>query len=462
MPQRMPHDTTRARSLRRLLEEHAESNGGVDRLPKQKIVVKGKASVQPVYTVATDQLLFNAANGRIKAEVFDKESELGRKLDHYDSTDQEVIANLLLSIRQDENEKIRKDIVKNGQLTPRIVTCDGIVINGNRRKALLEQLHLETGEDKYRHMEVQVLPADIDKAEIWLIEAGVQMSASQQLDYSPINNLLKLKEGVLAGLELHRMAARIYGVSEVRIQDDLERLDLIDQYLEQYLGKPGRYHLVNGLNEHFIDLQNILSWVKSPRGNVKRDWEWDESDINELKLVAFVYIRMRMPHMRIRGLRELFALESSWSELRKTLDTKTTQTEEEHEESDGAEEDFDESDDNGECDEDLDSGPESTSDAEDKRQEEVWRRSQSESLKRVYEDAKEQEQVIKDRQRPLALARRALRNIEAIPDESELDDEIDSVLAKIILTTNRLRKLARPHRVSRPKKKRRPRIKSKT
>ena len=50
---------------------------------------------------------------------------------------------------------------------------------------------------------------------------------------------------------------------------DLERLNLIDEYLEDFIEKPQRYYLVDGLNEHFINLQKILDWANNPRGRVR-------------------------------------------------------------------------------------------------------------------------------------------------------------------------------------------------
>ncbi|GAI06379.1 unnamed protein product, partial [marine sediment metagenome] len=172
-----------------------------------------------------------------------------------------IIKDLLLSIRKDENEKVKADLAKKGQIRPGIITCDGIVINGNRRKALLEELYAEAGLEKYKYLEVHVLPSDITKSELWLIEAGIQMSTPQQLDYSPINNLLKLKEGILSGLRIEDMAARIYGVTAEKIKVDIERLDLIDEYLKDFIVKPGKYYLVRYLRPFNIRIMDSISFA---------------------------------------------------------------------------------------------------------------------------------------------------------------------------------------------------------
>jgi hypothetical protein len=429
--------------IREHLKRQEEDKGGQHLLPKSKIIIKGQAQLAPIYRLALDDLAYHKGNGRIKAEVLEKEAELGRELNIADKADQKIIRELLLSIRVEENEKIKADLKKNGQINPGIITSDGIVINGNRRKALLEDLYQETGIDQYNYLDVQVLPSDINKAELWLIEAGIQLSAPQQLDYSPINHLLKLKEGIAAGLEIERMASRIYGVSKEKIEEDLKRLDLIDEYLGDFVCKGGRYHLVRGLNEHFINLQIILDWAEHPRGAVRRDWQPDENDIEELKIVGFYYIRMKMPHLRIRELRDLFAMKDSWKEVKKALNVKNELTAEEREnltipiqppKTDDEEEDLEAT--------SEDPSLLTTSEGRDMQEEAVWKDARKDQLKTFFQDGKERIQISKDKERPLTLARRALKFIEAIPDDRARlqEPQMDHVLGKIIARTNILRK----------------------
>src|SRR5438552_2843375 len=129
MPTTMPHDPVRKKMIRAHLKEQEDTAGGKDALPKEKLTVKGKSERVPVYELPVRDLAFNKANGRIKAEVLEKEAELGRSLKPESIDDQKIIMSILLSIRQDENEKIREDLQKYGQTRPGIITCDGIVIN---------------------------------------------------------------------------------------------------------------------------------------------------------------------------------------------------------------------------------------------------------------------------------------------------------------------------------------------
>lgn len=450
-----PYDKTRYRAIRQLQERMEADAGGKDRLPNAKLMVKGQVQRAPIYRFPLRELLFNKTNGRIRSEVLARESQLGRTLDMSTEEDQTEIKKLLLAIRPDENEKIKQDLRKNGQLQPGIVTCDGVVINGNRRKALLEELYNETHEEKYQYLEVHVLPSHITKAEIWLIEAGIQLSAPQQLDYSPINNLLKLCEGVNSGIDVADMATRIYGMKEEKLREDLARLDLMDEYLEDYLEKKGRYYLLEGRNEHFIDLQGILKWVERPRGAVPKDWDPDKSDVNELKLVAFQYIRAHFSHWRIRELRDLFSIKSSWEELKRSLDAQaeTTLGGGESSSVDVVAEGEELEDEDGDV-----PAPAITTTLEetDFREERSWRARNTETLKEHFESAKEQQQIHKDSLAPLALARRALRNLFGIRTDSQGFDEpeLDDVFRDIIQTVNDLRRYHKKGRVQTKKGKR--------
>jgi hypothetical protein len=435
----MPYDHGRAQAIRELTKLQEDDARGSNLLTS-KLIIKGTVVSSPIYHFRLSQLNYNKANGRIKAEVSEFEAQRGRLLNMEFDSDMQIIKQILLSIRKDENEKILEDLKKNGQLQPGIVTCDGIIINGNRRHALLDQLFNQTHDDRFNCLDAHVLPADITKSEIWLIEAGIQLSTPQQLDYSPINHLLKLREGVDSGLEVSEMAQRIYGVDENKLSRDLDRLSLIDEYLDEYLQKPGRYHLIGGLAEHFIDLQNILDWIKNPRGPVHRDWESTIRDINELKLVAFYFIRAKFPHLRIRDLRNLFCRHASWIILREVLNIKdTTEIEDNYpiEDTAGDEEDFE-----------VESSGDSVEIVgpiieQDRIVEREWKQKVEGHLKNDFEEAMEQQNIERHKEKPLSLARKALRHLEGIPKRSAdlTDPAIDKVLSQIISCVNGLRKI---------------------
>lgn len=440
----MPFDPTKRKIIQDYMKQEEEDAGDKDKLRQDKFEVKGKVDLAPIYQFNHTELAFNKANGRIHAEAIEKEAELGRSLDIWNKDDQKIVKGLLLSIRKEENEKIKTDLAKKGQIRPGIITCDGIVINGNRRKALLDEIYEETGEEKYKYLEAHVLPSNITKSELWLIEAGIQMSAPQQLDYSPINNLLKLKEGVSSGLRIEDMASRIFGVTAEKIRTDLKRLELIDEYLNEFLDKPGKYYLVKGLAEHFIDLQNILEWTENPRVLNRIDWGPEENDINELKLVAFYYIRAGYPHLRVRDLRKIFTMKKPWENVRQAIALKPNLEVTELKQAGlGLESDTDEVDDEYYDEREDDDGTQTLIEKRDKQEEVVWKSVRKKKLKAFFEEAKEQQNIIEYTAKPIALLKRAYNNLKAIPTDSKLltDPDMDGICRDIISTTNSIRKI---------------------
>lgn len=442
----MPFDPTKKKIIQDYMKREEEDAGGKDKLRQDKFEVKGEVYLAPIYKFSHTELAFNKANGRIHAEAIEEEVELGRSLDIWNKGDQKIIQGLLLSMDRDANEKIKTDLAKKGQIRPGIITCDGIVINGNRRKALLDEIYEETGEEKYKYLEAHVLPSNITKSELWLVEAGIQMSAPQQLDYSPINNLLKLKDGILSGLRIEDMASRIYGMTAQKIRTDLERLDLIDEYLKDFVSKPGKYYLVKGFAEHFINLQKILAWAENPRARNRIDWGPEENDINELKLVCYYYIREGFAHLRIRDLQGIFAKKDPWKNVRQAIDLNPNLEDKERTQAGlELESDTDEIDDvdNDEL-EDVD-GTQTLIEKRDMQEEAVWRSVRKKKLKAFFEEAKEQLNIIEYTAKPIALLNRAYNNLKAIPTEPKLltDPDMDDICRDIISITNSIRKIIR-------------------
>jgi hypothetical protein len=226
---------------------------------KQKVEINGKIKFLDSYMLPISLLQYNHDNRRFNLEIQEHESNIGRKLNPTDREDVKTIKELLL---QDsiEAKKLKDDLKQLGeQREVAAITHDGIVVNGNRRMASIEQLHDEEPTGKWDELWVVRLPEDISEKDLWKIEAGLQLSKDKVADYGPINNLLMIKEGKKAGLSFPEIAATMYGWSEKQVKSDLDRLDLIDTFL-QFFGQPNNYGLIKKfrLHEHFIDLQKGL------------------------------------------------------------------------------------------------------------------------------------------------------------------------------------------------------------
>lgn len=266
---------------------------------KQPIILSGQKHFLDVFRLPINILAFNIRNGRFAAELRAREKQLGRQLDALSSDDELIIRDLLIHLDPAATKMLKEDLKELGQTDPGIITHDGFVINGNRRMAILQILHSEHPTGQFEYLEAQRLPRDVSPKDLWRIEAGIQLSRDKRLEYGPVNDLLKIREGVEAGLTFAEMAATLYGVAGPdEVKDKISRLRLIDLFL-QYVGQDGEYTRVNGLVEHFINLQEFIKWLD--RQQVKKDEQ------HEWLLRAFQLIRIRVPHVEIRKLKSLYS-----------------------------------------------------------------------------------------------------------------------------------------------------------
>jgi hypothetical protein len=200
------------------------------------------------------------------------EHEHGRQLDGCEQEDAAVVREMLLRMDEDKTDILKRDIHQKGQMEPGVVTHDGVVINGNRRMAVLELLHEEEPTGKWRFLDAVRLPADISEQDLWKIEAGLQLSKDKVAEYHPVNELLKIREGIKRGLSADEVAAALYAWKVDEVKDALQRLELIDRFL-RFLVQPGNYGVVKkfGLHEYFIDIQKRLIAPAEREGETKRE-----------------------------------------------------------------------------------------------------------------------------------------------------------------------------------------------
>lgn len=404
--------TSREKEILKLIKECKEDSERMgEPLERRAIEIMGKKEVLDVYRLSISALYYNIRNGRFAAELQEKEAELGWKLDTNDADDAGIIRKILLSQKKSETEILKKDIKAKGQIDPGLITYDGQVINGNRRMAILEELFSETSNPKFEFLEVQVLPKSVDEKGLWRIEAGLQLSRDKRLDYSPINQLLKIDEGIGAGLTPTQIASTYYGkVTKSTIEKDHARLKLIQEYL-QYIGKPFQYKYFTegkGKDNHFINLQNQIEKLRKQGLN--------EGEITNAILLGYEIIHAGKKHMDVRSLAEIYLSKKAKAYAEKPL----------NEPSEGTDEDtattFEESDSDSTEDEDEDV-PEETDDEDEETEaepaatdslEEVTKKSRSKKIADAYDDAMEIVKYEKDREKPKVLINRAYNALDSI------------------------------------------------
>lgn len=275
----------------------------IDRSPETNLFVRleldGQFRVLQVFSIPIDKLTFNIRNGRFAAELRAREKALGRKLDSYAKDDAAIIQKLLLDQNEAETVVLKEDLRKHGQVEPGIITHDGAVINGNRRMAIISALSDVTKESKWEYLKVAILPPTVGDKDLWRIEAGLQFAKDFRLEYGPINELLKLREGIRCGLDAGDISATLLGrYTDKEVEARLRVLELIENYLDA-IGKPGDFAWIGKerLMEKFNSLSdNVIESLKSKS-------ELDEIELHRLSQAGFALIaKTDRTHWNIRQL----------------------------------------------------------------------------------------------------------------------------------------------------------------
>ena len=276
------------------------------KIPKtQTITLNGQNHDLETFRLPMELTVYNIKNGRFAAEYIDLVKKEG-ELDPWNSEDSKKIQQLLLEIDPKQSLILQKDLQVNGQKDPGIITHDGQVINGNRRRAALEEL-VSSGNSQFKFIEVSRLPPNVSSQDLWKIEAGIQLSRKVQLDYGPINELLKFQQGIEAGLTPLEIAKSLYGgFKESEILEKLEILKLITEYL-RFIGEPGVFNRAKGVHEQFIDLRRILETYR------KQSPSPDE--IVKFKHIAFQLFHDGITQRETRKLRNLLENAKTKQEL---------------------------------------------------------------------------------------------------------------------------------------------------
>jgi|GEM_PF-1618690 len=242
------------------LQNHSEAFLG----KREPYEIDGKRHDLDVIRLPLDLLLYSIRNGRFAAELQELEATEGRRLDPEKVKDALKIEELLLRDKA-KSDWLKWDIERVGQLQPATITFDGFIINGNRRAAILNQLHREKGDPRFTFLEAVRLPENVTSSDLWRFEAGFQLAVELKADYGPVNELLKIKEGREYGLQDQEIALILGGDNTIdSVKKKLKVLELIEDYLV-YFGQDKRYSYVEGRVEHFIDIVNITqksNWKK--------------------------------------------------------------------------------------------------------------------------------------------------------------------------------------------------------
>lgn len=288
------------------------------------ITYKGERKEFDAFLIPLEYLSYNPYNGRIGSVVksFEKQN---RPLNTDNPEDNALIEKFLWESKPDANERTLKSLLHDHQQRFGIVTSDGRIIDGNRRASILARIwhdsKIVVGKKQHtEYFKAIILPTDADKKEIIRLETTYQMAEDAKVDYAPIEKYLKASD--LKELNFsNEQIASFMGVKLPDVKMYLEVLDLMNEYLDTY-GYSGIYTALDKSEDSFQKLRSALK--NYANGGVSKMWAYNaESDVSDLKSIAFDYIRSEFDQVDFRDIfrqpnknntnTSIFASEEIWN-----------------------------------------------------------------------------------------------------------------------------------------------------
>lgn len=266
-----------------------------------------------VWSVPTDILLFRKDNGRIASDISNYEA-LNGPLDEKTDEGQAIIREFLMKKDEEANIKLSNLIEHSGQKIPAIITCDGFLINGNRRKMTIESLFEKTKDKKYLTMKVVILPGKEEEGgpptlkEIEQIENSYQLQSDGKSEYTNFDRALSIRRKIRAGMSLEEQLKAdpsLISLNEKQFKNELQKCE--DEFLgpleciDRYLNKWERNKLYSSISEgradregrwySFIPYYQLYKQLQNEKSRIKL--EVDEDEVGDVEDVAFKIIRKK-------------------------------------------------------------------------------------------------------------------------------------------------------------------------
>jgi len=270
-----------------------------------------------VWRVPISILRYRKDNGRIASDVQDYETKV-RTLRETDEADQAILADFLYEKDPEKTSILSQALLHDGQRDPAIVTCDGFLINGNRRKMVMEKLHAEFPKNQeLTYMKAVILPGVGEEGgppsliEIEKIENRYQLQSDGKSEYYGFDRALSIRRKTHLGLSLEDQlsddpkfanatkAELKKAVQEYR-RTYLEPLDCVDRYLRQFR-RSGQYRTVStGISDREGRWQAFTDYSQYAYSRVFNnpkkllEFRIEEEEIGAIEEAAFDIIRLRV------------------------------------------------------------------------------------------------------------------------------------------------------------------------
>lgn len=301
-----------------------------------------------IWYVPIDLLRYRKDNGRISSDVLHYEKSHGL-LDEKTEEAQRKIRGFLAEKDREKTKELRRSIEHDGQREPAIITCDGFLINGNRRKMVMEMLpEKHPGDQRFTTMKVVILPGKDEMGgpptllEIEQIENRYQLQSEAKAEYYAFDRALSMRRKIEFGMTLEEQLRDdpIYaGLQGKKFKEEVKKikteylkpLECVDRYLS-HLNREGLYSTVStGLGDPEGRWQAFLDYYKFVYQKLNDEKKRiklriSEHEIGKIEDVAFKIIRKRefpdLPkvHKIMRDLPKWLTNKDSKKELLKLVD----------------------------------------------------------------------------------------------------------------------------------------------
>ena len=285
------------------------------------VKIPGKGS-QKVYRIPLQCLSYNPYNTRFLAQAKTLEKRLGRQLRDDNLEDVRKIEQFIWEEKEAANDSTIDSLIRDGQLQPGVVTIDGIILSGNRRFRLINEISRNKSKylsdhvnlDSLDYFEAAILDQELDQKEIVRYESFYQYGSEDKKDYTPIQKYIAAHAQKELGFSDEEIAINFSTLTANNpnvVKKWHEIYELMEEYLE-YIGEEGIYTNLEGKEEAFLRLRADYKSLENGRGNTSVMWEYDENDLTDLKFRYFDYIRKGLSTHNFRIFKKAFMNERDW------------------------------------------------------------------------------------------------------------------------------------------------------
>tara|TARA_B110000459_G_scaffold201086_1_gene250995 strand:- start:1382 stop:2743 length:1362 start_codon:yes stop_codon:yes gene_type:complete len=259
-----------------------------------------------VYNVPLDYCKFRKENGRIKDEVLSYEKTQAT-LNPDDDDAQKIISNFLASKDGKANENLKKLIKAQGQRDPAVMTADGFLINGNRRKWALDELYKKEQKEEFRFLKVVILPGTNEpdrptKQDIAKLENRYEVNVTGKSSFTLFNKALTyISNERDLGIPIEAMLADdpTYNTKdEKKFKNDVQ--DFKDKYIEpvrimeDYLRENNSDQDYKKVKDRFASFQEAQKIFKNlSKDKFLVDYKIDPIEVGTIKTAIFNMIKIK-------------------------------------------------------------------------------------------------------------------------------------------------------------------------